>query len=241
MTMQPGRLLDENFRLFSPAQMADDAMPHGDSVRVRKLGTPTYTAPNALYLVYVKLEPGGDLTVRHMSLDGLLNNSVEDTEAYLFDKAKTGGGLPEQVGQDFQTMAFTDETYFTIVLDNDGWDFYYPKPTVVVPVPNENHDPVVFIRHKVTMIEQGGGPPIRIPHDYEPNTSFYDASSVTVRARAALRCINFFRDADGSPLQRWQDLGFEILVRVPCSLSAAEGRKLVLIIDPDGQNQGPST
>lgn len=241
MNMQPGRLLDADFRLFSPAQLADGAMPHGESVRVRKLGSTGYVAPNALYLVYVKLEANGNLTVRHMSRDTLLNNSVADTENDLFDKAAGGGGPPEQVGGDFDTMVFDGPTYFTIVLDNADWDFYYPRPSVVVPVPNENHDPIVFIKHKVTLVEQAGGQAIRVPKDYEPNTSFFDAQSVTVRGRAAVRCINFFCEADGSPLVRWQDVGFEVLVRVPCSLSATVGRKLILIIDPDGQNQGPST
>ncbi|HEY5722356.1 MAG TPA: hypothetical protein VIT45_08540 [Allosphingosinicella sp.] len=240
MNMQPGKMLDADFQLVSTEQMADAATPHGDSVRRVRLGTPGYSAPTSLYLVYVKFD-GSDLIVRHMSTDTLINGSVSETEQDLFDKAQAGNGAPEQVGRDFATMAFKDETYFTIVLDNDLWDFYFPNPTNPMPVPNEYHDPIMFIESKVTMVEQGGGAPVRIPRNYEPNTSFYDATSVSVRGRAAVRCINYFRDSDGSPLRRYQDLGFEILVRVPFALSAAHGTKLILIIDPDGQNQGPAT
>jgi hypothetical protein len=240
MNQHTGRLRDRNYSCVGN-ELFSDAMPHGDSVRVRKLGTPGFEeAPTAVYLVYIKLETNNSLSVRHMYRDTLVEDSVGSTHEVLFAEAKAGGGGADQVGSDFETMIFTGPTYFTIVLDNDDWDFYFPDPGREDMEGEEAQDPIVFIGRKVTVVERPGLEPERQETIYDPNTSFYDAAPVTVGDRKAVRCINFFRDAQSLPLVgQAQHLGFEILVRIPFCVSPAHDRKLVVIIDPDGQNQGP--
>lgn len=241
MNVQTGKLLDRNQRRFVGSEFLSDATPHGDSVRVRKLYEPGFEEPpSAAYLVYIKSETYGNLKVRHMFRDELVEGSVKATEEALLAGARAGGS-PDQVGKDFETMLFTKPCYFTVVLDNDEWDFYFPDPGTEPKPGAEAHDPIVFIGEKTTLIERPNGPALREVAKYDPNTSFYDAEEVQVGGRNAVRCINFLRDSDGQPIAKKarQNLGFEILVRIPFSLSPFEDRKIVVIIDPDGQNQGP--
>jgi hypothetical protein len=241
MNIQSGRLLDRAHRIVG-CERFSDAQPHGDSVRVRKLGSPGFeNPPTAAYLVYIRLEAGANLTVRHMFRDSLIDGSIQTTEEALLKSAKTAAGSPEQVGKDFETMLFEQPCYFTIVLDNDNWDFYFPDPESVPEPGAEAQDPIVFIASKTTLIEQPNGPAKRETKTYDPNTSFYDAKEIVVSGRSAVRCINFHRNLEGEPLKRYesQNLGFEILLRVPFSVSPTEDHKIVIIIDPDGQNQGP--
>lgn len=240
MNVQTGRLLGQRHR-FIGSEFLSDSTPHGDSVRVRKLYTPGFEQPpSAAYLVYIKLESSGNLLVRHMFRDSLLGGSIKATDELLFEAAAAGDS-PYQVGKDFETMVFKTPCYFTVVLDNDNWDFYFPDPETE-PLPGaEAHDPIVFISEKTVLVERPNGPALRQVSTYDRNTSFYDAEDIVVGGRRAVRCINFLRDAEGNPLKERarQNLGFEILVRIPFSISASEDRKIVVVIDPDGQNQGP--
>jgi hypothetical protein len=240
MYIQAGKLLDRNHR-FVGSEFLSDATPHGDSVRLHKLYTPGFEVPpSAAYLVYIKLETGGNLTVRHMFRKSLIDGSVKATEKMLFAGARMGGSR-DQVGKEFETMEFSMPCYFTVVLDNDNWDFYFPDPGVEPAPGDEAQDPIVFIERKTTLVERLNQPALRQVATYDPNRSFYDAEEVLVDGRSAVRCINFLRDAEGNPLGKGetQDLGFEILVRIPFSLSPSQDRKIVVVIDPDGQNQGP--
>lgn len=240
MNIQVGKLLDRNHR-FVGSEFLSDAIPHGDSVRLHKLYTPGFgVPPSAAYLVYIKLEASGNLTVRHMFRNSLVDGSVKATENMLFAGARAGDS-PDQVGKDFETMKFSKPCYFTVVLDNDNWDFYFPDPGVEPAPGDEAQDPIVFIGKKTTLVERLDQPAMRQVATYDENKSFYDAEEVLVGGRSAVRCINFLRDAKGKPLgkRETQNLGFEILVRIPFSLSPSQDRKIVVVIDPDGQNQGP--
>jgi hypothetical protein len=240
MNIQAGRLLDANHQVVG-SEFLSDATPHGDSVRLRKLYKPGFEEPpSAAYLVYIRLEAAGNLTVRHMFRDSLVKGSVKATEEALFAAAKAGGS-EEQVGKDFEPMIFTKPCYFTVVLDNDNWDFYFPDPGTEPAPGDEAQDPIVFIGKKTTLVERPNQAATREVKTYDPNGSFYNAEEVLVGSRSAVRCINFLRDSKGKPLakQASQNLGFEILVRIPFALSASQDRKIVVVIDPDGQNQGP--
>lgn len=240
MNIQVGKLRDRNHR-FVGSEYLSDATPYGDSVRLHKLYTPGFEVPpSAVYLVYIKLEAGDNLTVRHMFRESLIDGSVKATEKALFAGARSGSS-PDQVGKDFETMEFKKPCYFTVVLDNDNWDFYFPDPGTEPRPGEEAQDPIVFIGSKTTLVERPNQPALRQVETYDPNKSFYDAEEILVDGRSAVRCINFLRDSEGKPLgsRKTQDLGFEILVRIPFSLSPSQDRKIVVVIDPDGQNQGP--
>ena len=176
-----------------------------------------------------------------MFRDALVGGSVDATEQLLF-AAAAAGGAPEQVGRDSERMIFKKPCYFTIVLDNDDWDFYFPDPETQPVAGAEAHDPIVFIGSKTMLIETPDGPARREVATYDKNGSFYNAEEVMVGGDGTPSVrINFVRDEAGQPLldpEATQDLGFEILVRIPFALSATENRKIVVIIDPDGQNQG---
>jgi hypothetical protein len=238
MNVQTGKLVSD--RRFLTVLDSSVQVPYGDSVRVRKLGAPGYKAPDALYLVYVNFDANNQLVVRHMHATALGGRGVAAVERNLVAQAAAGDGGPQQVGRDFETMRFKGPTYFTIVIDNDNWDFLFPAPQLQDPPGEESHDPILFIERKVTLEEGPGGDLTREVQYYAPNTSFYNAEPVLVDGRNAVRCINFFTDARGRQIEgSGQNIGFEIYLRAPFKIAGAEDRKIVVIIDPDGQNQGP--
>ncbi|MET1113003.1 MAG: hypothetical protein ABWX67_15910, partial [Allosphingosinicella sp.] len=196
-----------------------------------------------LYLVYITFDADNQLVVRHMQTRSLEGRGVAAAEKYLFAQAALRDGGPNQVGRDFQTMTFKGPTYFTIVVDNDNWDFLFPAPQLEDPPGVESHDPILFIARKVTLVEGPGGGLTREVQSFAPNTAFYNAEPVLVDGRNAVRCINFCTDAQGRPIggdaRNIQDIGFEIYLRAPFRIAGADDRKIVVIIDPDGQNQGP--
>ncbi len=243
MNMQPGRIESQaNNVCTETLSTSGIPIPHGDSVRLQKLGGLGFeAAPNRLYLVYMRFDEENKLSVLHMETDPLIDGDVAATEAHLLGKARAGGGGPEQVGRDFEKMIFKGPTYFTVVIDNVGWGFLFPAPGIENPPGVEAYDPIVFIEKKKTLIERPGNVLDTHEQIYSRNKSFYNAEPVGIEGMAAVRCINFFRDEQGVPLGDQEPLlvGFEIYVQVPYSLSAAEQRKLTVIIDPDGENQGP--
>lgn len=218
--------------LFQGARYAAVArgQGHGDSIRVRKtIGLGNYRQPKDVYLVYIGLDKNNQLAVRHMFQSGIDPNDIETIEATLVGYAKLPNSpRPFQIGKDFDSIDFRRRAYFTVVVDGPQWGFYYPIPDEVEPIKNEVHDPIVFIERKTLS-------GLRKAKNY----SFYNAVLVTPDNCNGVRCINFFTDRDGRFLTRPTYYSFEIYLRIPFSETRAVGRHITVIIDPDGQNQGP--
>jgi hypothetical protein len=225
--------------LAASSLMRASAEPYGDSVRLEKLklGTGVYFEPPHLYLVYISMDNNG-LIVRQYEKD--INPArLVDEENNLIVAAKANSNA-NKVGENFQLIRFEQASFFTIVVDQPGWTFYYPDPNNPEPQYEGTHDPIVFTEQK-TFIDESGAtlswPVVR-------NRSFYDLKSIdkTIggEPRKGIRCINFFtKSADGDPIVAGDILNytFNIFLRAP--FSATVNQKVTIIIDPDGQNQGP--
>jgi hypothetical protein len=203
---------------------------YGDSIRKRqRIGTGNYREPTEIYLIYIGLDNNKQLVVRHMRRTPITPADIAAVEAELVTAAKLPNEpRPGQIARDFTRIDFTAPSYFTIVVDGSGWEFYYPFPNEEDPIPGEIHDPLVFIEKKRIFMTSRA-----------ENHSFYNAVPVAPAGCNGFRCINFFTDAGGNILEQIEDYCFQIYLRVPFSETQAAGHKITVIIDPDGQNQGP--
>lgn len=232
---------------YTALNIASGAKGHGDSVREDKLRNgPPFFPPDRVYVVYISMDSNGALIV-HQKPASLNGNDVNKVEDDVIDNIIKTNPAPTN----FSKMMFDRPSYFTIVLDVDDWDFYYPDPNNRYPSATEYHDPVVFLEKKTIIVEvpsAGGGKWAKEVYDYVMNKSFYNMVSIVkdvrrdgvTKQRSAIRCINFLSvNDDGDPPAQGQcaEFGFNILVRVP--YSSDKKSKVTLIIDPDGQNQGP--
>jgi hypothetical protein len=216
-----------------------NAEPYGDSVRLQKLklGGAVYQKPPHLYLVYISLDDNG-LVVRQYEKD-IDPARIEVEEDNLIAAAKVNSAT-NKVGENFSLIRFLQASYFTIVIDEPHWTFYYPDPTNPEPPFEGTHDPIVFTSEK-TFIDEAG---TTLSTPVVRNRSFYDLEAIekTIdgNIRKGIRCINFFtKSADGDPIGPGDefDYTFNLFLRAP--FSATVQQKVTLIIDPDGQNQGP--
>lgn len=196
-----------------------DSGTYGDSVREIRPDAehPTgYETPQNLFLIYIALA-NGTLDVRHM-FDYRIGD-IDVAEKDLFNLAQSSTPTPAYVGKNFQDLTWRFPCYFTIVLDINGWDFHWG--------PAAGDDPITFRQFK-----GAAGP-------FDPNHAFYNAERRIVAGRAAVRCINFLKaDAAGTDMGALppKKYSFDINVLTPF---VSGGTPLKVIIDPDGQNQGP--
>ena len=232
---------------FRSINIVSGTRGHGDSVREDKLklGTP-FDAPTRVYLVYISINDKGSLIV-HQLEDKIGASTVSETEDVLIKKVTDGNSTQSN----FTTMIFKEPSYLTVVLDIDDWDFYYPDPLNKYPAATEYHDPIIFLEKKVVLVEDpaNSGKWIRVEDPYVMNKSFFNSEYITktvnqnptgTKVRKAIRCINFLStndDGDKPGQGKTDKFGFNILVRVP--YMSAPKQKVIMIIDPDGQNQGP--
>lgn len=203
---------------------------HGASIREKRtIGDLQYKQPKDLHLIYIGVDDDAQLVVRHMRKFGVDYTNIDGEEEKLV-KAAQGEDEPRdyQYAKDFAIIEFQRSSYFTLVVDAPGWDFYYPYPDEEEPIKDELHDPLVFIERK-----RKNGP---IKHE---NWSFFNAKPVTPAGCNGVRCMNFFTDKNGRLLRIVEEYSFEIYLRVPFSQRSIYGHHITIIIDPDGQNQGP--
>jgi hypothetical protein len=198
-------------------------------------GTGNYKHPTAAYLVYIGLDTNEQLVIQHRYNSNIGAAAIADTEEALMADAISSAPV-WYAGENFDTIKFNRQrSYFSLVLDIENWEFYYPSPGPNQPIPGETHDPLVFVERKS---------PTGIRKD--PNFSFYNATKIHPRnaagtVRNGVRFTNFLTEnANGDPLQGRQNFCFEIYIRAPFSKDPAlAGEYITIIIDPDGQNQGP--
>jgi hypothetical protein len=200
---------------------------HGDSLRIEKAGKPGYeTPPNALYLVYLGFDADGNLIVRQL-LNRQIQGSLTAAEEELLKYAIANQNIEST---NFERMAWNFPCYITFVVDKDDWKFYQRT--------REHHDPLKFL--EIKDLESGPSQP------YDQNKSFYDGKIITVKRpdgkkRNAVRCVNYLRNENGDLLQpgETRDYCFEIYLEAPFAVPQTPVRHITILIDPDGQNQGP--
>lgn len=221
---------------------------HGASVRVKKLnvGHNPFDFPSRLHLLYIALDAAANLVVRHLATTPVTIGTIESEESALFLEAKAhaedGTASPHLLSVDFQPIIFPGPAFFTVVIDEQGWEFYFPadqKEEQVIS--GQTHDPIVFIDKKTVILNSSpNGTSITVQNqDFAENHAFYNATKVNLLARDAVRMINFFTDENGNVFQTLADYGFEIYLRAPCAGAVGTEHRTTIIIDPDGQNQGP--
>lgn len=215
--------------------------PHGSSVRTRKLSSkPNYKPPKRLFMVYIRMKDG-KLEVQYLEKYPIVWSKLRDEIDALFLIGSNGGGHFNA----FDLMIFEMPSVFVVALDQPGWDFYYPDPTNADPKWPESHDPIVFIEKKAVLVKNDQDEWERTEFDFDKNRAFYDSQAFDIgRHGKAVACCNFItRNQDGDMLEygKKQDFSFNIYLRVPFSLSGLDEKKITIILDPDGQNQGPNT
>lgn len=216
------------------AMVATDREPYGDSVRLRKSGQ-LYPKPVWMYLIYVGMKNNG-LFAKHVA--GRVGAATLDADQdALIAQARAGQNL---VGRDFDKIEFDRPCYFSIVVNIKDWEFYYPFPDLAEINDPDTHDPIIFTSSKRIIVN---GQPFS--RSVTRNRSFYDLEPITPVIdgvpRQGIRCINYLkRNELGDDIQPQEklDYSFNLLLHVPFS-DDAPARKVLVIIDPDGQNQGP--
>ena len=196
------------------------------SIRQRRVHRPEYVAPRSVYLVYMKFDEQAGFIVKHVAEHGF-EDSVTASEGRLLRIAK--GQLPHQqntrdFGANFVDVVWKRPYYLTFVIDNAGWKIHWG--------PDGRSDPLIFRRSKP------GSNDIYLTDNY----TFFDAEPVPHLGQGdAFRCINYHLADDGHAVQENspKKYCFQIYLETPFALNRQT--HVVIIIDPDGQNQGPRT
>jgi hypothetical protein len=177
--------------------------------------------PKAVYLVYIKFDENGQLVVRQAFSPFESGETVEAAEKRVFKRIEAG----KYDDINFENMTWKKPCYLTYVLANPGWKFYWRNSDI-------RHAPMRFFRRKNKI-----PPTTKI---YRENHAFFDAARFDMFGKlSAFRCVNFVCDEDGKlgDLERI-DYCFQVYLEAPFSLAGKE-RNVIMLIDPDGQNQGP--
>lgn len=196
---------------------------HGYSIRrPTQADDPRYPRPDSLYLIYVAFDEQISLNVRHYHTP-LAGGNVTAGEAALVSQARAGAA---PIGRNFRDLVWREPCYLTLAIDAPGWQFSWGT--------GDSGDPMIFLGEK-DLNEAG----ILQRRFYDPNYSFLDAIPTAPEGADGVRCINHFKqDAEGNSIGPGQvrRYCFEIYLEVPF---ASEPERISIIIDPDGQNQGP--
>jgi hypothetical protein len=205
---------------------------YGDSIQDKKATDPGYDPPEYLYLIYISFDDKHNLIVRQLvdeikSTPADLELKLSQLELKLFQDAQKEQNIEDT---DFRNMVWDYPCYITFAVDCEDWRFFWGD--------KNQYDPIVFLPEKD--IQSSG------PNPYDENHSFYDAVRTTIEyppgvKHDAFRFINYLRDANG-PLQTPQDVCrycFEVYLEAPFARPLRPVDRVTILIDPDGQNQGP--
>jgi hypothetical protein len=208
--------------------------PYGDPIRKQKAINPL---PSELYLIYITNDQG-KLVVRHVN-GSIDNTRLTQEEERLANLAANGNQKSH-----FETIVFKNPSYFTIVLDIADWVFYYPFPNNPKFSDTEVQDPIVFYDAKAFWMEVNGAL-VKETHIYEENFAFYSLEEVPLKVngvpKKAIRCVNHFVDESGNEPGTNEAIKYGFNINLLAPFSNPKGLKnIILTIDPDGQNQGPT-
>jgi hypothetical protein len=196
---------------------------HGYSIRrSTQADDPRYPRPDSVYLIYIGFDEHRRMDVRHYHTD-FEDGEVTAAESALVAQARAGSA---PLGRNFRDLVWREACYLTVVIDAPGWQFSWGRGDV--------GDPIIFLGQK-----DFSEAAISQRRFYDPNYSFLDAVAVDAAGANGVRCINHFKqDAEGIAIGPGQARRycFEIYIEVPF---ASEPERISVVIDPDGQNQGP--
>jgi hypothetical protein len=196
------------------------------------------------------------LVIRHMKKARIDPANLQAEANALFFEAMDAN-TTSQEGTNFNSLVFDRPCYLSIGIGISDWTLYYPEPGNVQPIKDEIHDPLTFVRKT-----KSGA------NDKDENYSFYNAQPFVFQRPSGgptfngFTCTNYFTDKTGDPIARDYYYGFEIYMQIPFALlmsylevgyllSSAYDKPtlrelaftgsdmITIIIDPDGQNQGP--
>jgi len=198
----------------------------GDPIRTPRPGG--YSPPTSMHLVYLEFDAAGKLVVRQLFAPQL-EPTIDLTSVDLYHKAKSGADV---LSTNFENLIWNTPCYITFVIHNVDWKFYWRDGA-------RPHDGIKFLSEKETLVGA--------PKTYVQNKSFYAARHFRLKDRNhiehdAITVENHIRDGNGAaiPMGKHVDYCFEIYLEAPFLLPHPSTH-LTLILDPDGQNQGPRT
>lgn len=200
---------------------------HGDRVRDPAPDVADLRRPTSVYLIYIKFNPAGALRIRHAEVP--LGGNLVAARAQALRNARDGTNLS---GRNFRAIIWDDPCYVVLTIDNPGWQVYWGN--------DPDHNTIRFQRRKD--VDGSAGPDL-----YKENFSFYDGDRIQFDVDGqlydAFQCINYVRDENGNLGRRQKrDYCFEIYLQAPFeTVVGDEEPRITILIDPDGQNQGPRT
>lgn len=204
--------------------------PPTNPIRLIMKDQPGYVAPTSVFMIYMRFDATGELIVRQLRYqdfgdDGRTLEQAEEDLLAIAQAAPFAG--PHAVGTNFKDMRWTRPYFMTFVIDNPGWKFYWGV--------DQRHEAIRFLERKDA---QGN---FQIYED--ENHSFFDAEQgIALGHGEAFRCRNYHRDANGPLLDaRAVKYCFEIYLQSPFKVPTGNSTHITVLIDPDGQNQGPRT
>jgi hypothetical protein len=172
----------------------------------------------------MNIRSDGKLSVNHYDIP--LNGTINQTERALITDID-GMTPPTPDGHNFLDLIWTKPYFITFCIKTPDWGFYHKA--------QDGHDAVVFLSEKEKITGAA-----KKKQFYDPNYSFFNAMTVNnIPDRRAIRITNYHRqNAEGDPIPSGQKRNycFEIYLEAPFFIG---GEKLTVLIDPDGQNQGP--
>lgn len=183
-----------------------------------------YDLPKSVYMIYMHFDEDGQFVVQQL-YEKKFKDTVADAEKRLLKAATSESGT--DVKYNFADIVWTTPYYVTFVIDNKNWRIHWGL--------QGKDDPIRFLERKA------GSTQLYVTDNY----TFYAAERVEDLGRGdAFRCINYHIQEDGQPVKKGapRDYCFQIYLEAPFALSPSNsGTHIVLIVDPDGQNQGPRT
>lgn len=196
-----------------------------------------YETPTSLFMIYMKFDDTGQLIVRQFRYDdfrtpagaGLTVAQAEDELLGEARQDQPGGAHYD--GSNFLEMLWTRPYYLTFVIDNPNWEFYWD--------PSPRHEAMRLLKRKDV--------PGSFKEYEEKNFTFYNADpNIPLAADGdAFRVTNHFRDASAPIVAQSGkiDYCFELYLRAPFKDpspgTTGQPTHVTVLIDPDGQNQGP--
>ena len=199
--------------------------------------------PKKLYFYYIKFEDGVLKPLR--CFESCTETDVAAKEVEILDHIRNRrfDRLSNILGMDLNETTFIDNrasatamaehSYLTIYLDNEDWELAWDPQTNSVPL-------ILFNVKKAT----SPGKP------FKENYSFFTPIRVDQGRGQGVRIRNYMAtnklgqqipSAGGGP-RKYDKYTFDIYVKAPMAditTNAPKADKFYMIIDPDGQNQGP--
>lgn len=210
------------------------ALDQTNPIRLQHENDPGYETPHSLFMIYLQFESTGKLVARQLRFDDFDlsaggNLTLDQAEAVLLGEARAGQGAHPQKNN-FQEMTWQRPYYITFVIDNAGWRFYWDQAQL--------HEAIRFLERK--------DEPGNFKTYEKENYSFFDAKPhINLGLGDAFRVTNYYRDENGTITDphALKEYCFQIYLQTPFKDPAGLGQSpnITMLIDPDGQNQGPRT